>query len=88
MIRVTTENSAYEIDQEGKRIRRVRGTAPVTGYMPEEGDWKEFTGISGGTIGSPLTIIWDDKGEDPVRPWRCTVTSLVILIEEIPGDVA
>lgn len=66
---VRTLNSTYEIDHDGKRIRRTRGSNPVTEYQREDGVWQEYQQIVDQPNGC-LLILWDER--------RGTLTSKVV----------
>jgi hypothetical protein len=69
ILEVETQNSTYEIDTVGKRMRRITGTAPPSDRQGPNGVWKNYAGITK-HLGRYL-IDWDGDG-------RTTITSTVI----------
>ena len=62
MILARTQNSAYEIDLENKRCRRLKGANAPTPYQGEDGVWKHFNTcryIEGGGI----LFVWNEEGQ-------------------------
>lgn len=60
-MKFTTESgSAYELDVEGRRIRRVSGEGAPTPRTGEDGVWKEFAFLQPETpqVGEPVLIAW------------------------------
>ena len=54
----TTDNSTYEIDQDGLRIRRLEGVANPTPRQGADGEWKKYLEVSPVEIGAPVVMIW------------------------------
>lgn len=85
MVIRTESGSLYEIDVPGSRIRRLRGTAPGTARVGNDGDWRAYAETSPPTVGHSLAIIWaaDDRGP-AARPGHIpgTVTSPVVQVYE------
>lgn len=92
MIRCTTmSGSVYEIDTEGRRLRRATaGKMSATKRATEE--WREYTDVYGPQLGECLEIFWG-RGRDEVSndlgtpedvdPYRSTITTPVCAIEEV-----
>lgn len=85
----TQSGSAYEVDHDNKRIRKLKaGVGSNTKRAVEE--WREFISIGGCEVGSSLFIVWgagrdavsDELGTPPdVEPLRTTLTSPVVGVE-------
>jgi hypothetical protein len=56
-----TLNSTYEVDREGKRIRRVSGVNPPTSNQGTDGEWKDYLYLEDLPFGS-LHIVWAEGG--------------------------
>lgn len=65
---VRTQNSTYEINDDDKLIRRIRGVAEPTKRQGEDGQWQSFTSITPYEDG--LLINWAEE--------RCTLTSPIL----------
>lgn len=72
-----TTFSAYEINLEQSKIRRLNGAVDPTPRQGQDGVWKEYLEVSSIKKGHPVLITW--KIEDEVR--RVTETSPVVEIE-------
>lgn len=66
---IRTTYSTYEIDDDGKRIRRMAGVNPATERQGQDGQWRVFYLIEPYLGG--LLIHWDDAG-------HCTHTSAIV----------
>lgn len=57
----TATGSKYELDREGRRIRRLSGTHEPTPHQGEDGEWRSYDQIvpEGLPIGSVVWIFWD-----------------------------
>jgi hypothetical protein len=42
ILQLVTLNSTYEVDQEKKLVRRVKGVNPPTNYIGRDGDWQPY----------------------------------------------
>jgi hypothetical protein len=69
MLRVVTQNSTYEFDTVGKRVRRLSGDAAPTARQGPDHVWKDYTRLDK-VLGGYL-IDWDGKG-------HCTLTSQIV----------
>lgn len=59
MQRVRTESgSVYDVDHEGKRIRRVHGRHGPADTQPQDGIWRSFVGLEGPIAGQPMVVYW------------------------------
>lgn len=96
MLRVETRSgSIYDIDLEGKQLRRLSG-APTTVRATEE--WKPYHYLRGPEVGGSLVIVW--PGSEPPLPetldqmdqgalallLKATITSPVASIKELVLD--
>lgn len=72
MIKFTTLNSLYEVDQDQQRVRRLNGLSDPTPYQGIDGEWKSYTKISNIQTGLPVLIVWENT--------KCTTTSVVQLV--------
>lgn len=57
----TESLSLYEIDVEGKRMRRLRGRLDPTPRQGRDGEWKKIASISDIVPGHPVLIEWVDE---------------------------
>lgn len=39
---ITTRNSTYEVDEDSKRVRRVKGTGSIPTILGGDGEWAEY----------------------------------------------
>jgi hypothetical protein len=69
MVFKTESGSAYEVDAEGKRIRRLHGVLDPTSRQGTDGTWKTYEDLTDIEVGRPVLIMW--FGSD------ATVTSYV-----------
>lgn len=87
MIIRTESGSLYEIDVPGSRIRRLRGTAPGTARVGNDGDWRAYSQLfpAHPERGSCLSIIWaaDDRGP-AARPGHVPGTMTSPVVEVYP----
>lgn len=74
MLSVETQNSTYEIDPVGKRIRRLNGQSAPTDRQGPDRVWKDYHGLS--KVMGCYLIDWDGEG-------HCTLTSRVISEKKI-----
>ena len=77
-MRFTTYNSIYEIDQAGRRLRRLVGSNTPTPRQGDDGEWQSFHAISAVTVGDPVIIVWRMQGDAA----QATYTSPVTAIDE------
>jgi len=68
----TDSGSAYELDRDGSKIRRLAGEDNPTPRQGKDGEWRVFDFCSEVVAGVPVVINWEDV--------RCTVTSPVKMI--------
>ncbi len=54
----TISGSKYEVDREGKRIRRLSGERPPQPRQGADGDWKTYEDISPVEVGDQVVIVW------------------------------
>ena len=64
-----TRNSVYEVDEENKRVRRLRGKNPPTSAFHPDGKWREYMVFHRVHHGG-LAFQWSDT--------KWTITSRVI----------
>lgn len=87
----TETGSLYEIDLEGKRLRRIEGISPCLPRVGEDGVWKIFERAEILSMVEPkanqatqhLVVIWSGDGRAAVGK-RATVTSPIVEIREGP----
>jgi len=77
MLFQTESGSLYQVDTEGKRIRRIVGSTPTTRIG--HGDWRHYASIHPEEIiiGAPVLIVWGVDPNDPQR-LQTTLTSHVV----------
>lgn len=79
---ITETGSLYELDLEGKRVRRLIGVADPTPRQGKDGEWRYFESCSAIKIGREAYFIWQvDPTEDGLVA-RTTGTSKVKTILE------
>lgn len=66
---LNTLNSIYEIDEDGKRIRRVSGKNDPTGHFQPDGEWKPYVKILPWMHGARM-VLWPDG--------QATILSVVV----------
>lgn len=71
---VHTENSTYEIDRDGRRIRRIEGANEPTPRFSEDGLWHDYAELSHLEVDRVFHISWLDGG--------MTLMSTVLDIED------
>lgn len=86
----TKSGSRYELDIDGKRIRRLGGVKEPTHRQGVDGEWRSYEalGFLGYVdkepqfvcIGFPVIVCWS-IGKGAVSVDKCTVTSEVVEIE-------
>lgn len=78
----TVSGSAYEIDADRNRIRRLRGAHAPRARQGADGEWREYRAVSPVRVGEPVFIYWP-KETTPLLPGSpteaepATVTSTV-----------
>lgn len=80
MLKIITETgSHYQVDTEGRQIRRVAGETPTTRIG--EGEWRRYLELLPTTpvVGQHLMVIWDVLTEGAIT--RTTVTSQIVSVE-------
>lgn len=76
MIYKTRSGSVYQVDHEGKRVRRMSGENDPTPRQGVDGEWKSFHHINEEIAPGHLFFDWDGEGHG-------TITSKVVeTIEE------
>lgn len=65
---IKTMFSIYEVDYEGRRVRRIKGVTAPTPYHGPDGGWQPFLRLI--DWGSRLEIHWDER--------RSTTTSTIL----------
>jgi hypothetical protein len=96
---ITISGSTYEVDQDNKKIRRLKGKADPTPRQGQDGEWREYINLSPIKIGEAVLIQWADAhvltdaakaflGIENDRPerGRLTHTSMVMEIQDVPVD--
>lgn len=92
MLRVVTESgSRYEIDLDGKRIRRLSGNAPPTEHQGQDGEWRVFEDITGLVVGDCPIVLWaldayEVEAGRIVFDAKATQLSMVIELYPTLGD--
>lgn len=79
----TKSGSQYEVDLEGKKIRRLFGEVTPTERQGNDGEWKEFETISNIVIGNSVIIGWRLIGDAGSFVLQTTLTSPVTEIIDI-----
>lgn len=70
---VWTAFSKYEIDQAGKRVRRMVGVNAPTDRQGDDGQWRQYHHVE--FLAGGLLIHWDDAG-------HCTHTSDIVSVHD------
>lgn len=79
----TESGSTYEVDYDGKRVRRMSGTKEPTERQGKDGEWKVYEDIIRPTIGHRLAFVWTSESvEDGLTVYRTTFTTPVTHINE------
>lgn len=80
----TLTGSRYELDTEGKRIRRVKGRHPTEPRQGADGEWRSYEGISDVRVGENVIVIWPGATSRSVVPSTITstVTRVAVQTEE------
>ena len=84
MRETTTGPIVYEVEVEGKRIRRLAGTHDPTARQGQDGAWKPFATMNKITIGQPVLIGWR---LNELNVLQSTLTSDVQSIDAYDGSV-
>jgi hypothetical protein len=79
----TETGSVYELDQTGKRLRRIEGMTAPTPRMGADGEWKDFVDISAVVTGLSVLVIWRWVEEDGLPVAKSTWTSRVVETREV-----
>ena len=68
MIYKTESGSVYQVDEAGKRVRRLSGTNAPTQRQGADGEWKEFVSVDVlvTAIGRRLWIDWTGFGNGTI----------------------
>lgn len=91
---ITISGSTYEVDQDNKKIRRLKGKADPTPRQGQDGVWREYINLSPIVVGQAVLIQWAAphalteeaqallgiQDDQPV-PGRMTHTSMVMEID-------
>lgn len=82
-----TENSVYEVDLQGKRVRRLRGIGDPMPRLGKDGEWRPYASISPILKGLPVLIVWtsDTPLHDGSNPWLVP-TTLTSDVKNIASD--
>lgn len=78
----TATGSRYELDEAGRRIRRLAGNAPPTVRQGQDGEWRQYKEINTPVPGAPVLIVWRYRGDVA----ESTITSTVITVTEGEHD--
>lgn len=64
MIYKTETGSVYQVDEPGKRVRRLSGTAAPTPRQGQDGEWKTYASVEvlNTSIGRQLWVDWTGAG--------------------------
>lgn len=77
----TRSGSRYELDAEGRRVRRLGGSTEPTPRQGIDGRWREYVDATAVRVGHQVLFIWEhcdiSKG---------TLTSPVTTVEEGAGE--
>jgi hypothetical protein len=79
---VTETGSVYEVDQAGRRLRRLSGYAAPTANITEDGRWRTFLHVGPLEHGRRVFVIWglEHRDKDGLK-LRQTLTSEVTNIK-------
>lgn len=87
MQRVRTDSgSVYDVDLEGKRIRRVHGRLGPNDTRPQDGIWRHFVGLDGPVIGQTMVVYWSTQGSGATETNLGFRTTVVLEITEIEPE--
>ncbi len=87
MMRVRTDSgSVYDVDQVGKRIRRVHGRLGPNDTRPQDGIWRNFVGLDGPEIGQTMVVYWSTQGAGATETNLGFRTTAVLEITEFDPD--
>lgn len=81
---VRTANSTYEIDAEGKRVRRLHGKYAATERQSADGEWKSFVIMSDPQVGQSVLFGWSQDEETGTL--KSTYTSPIVSIDQVPEN--
>lgn len=62
MIEFQTKNSHYEVDIDGKKIRRLRGLHDPFPMGVPDGEWRSFIEISEICLRQSVLVVWNEEG--------------------------
>lgn len=87
MLRVRTESgSVYDVDQVGMRIRRVHGRHGPADTQPQDGIWRDFTGLEGPTAGQQMVVYWATEAAGARETNLGFRTTVVVEVTEVDPD--
>lgn len=95
----TVTGSVYEVDTEGKKIRRLQGKKDPTPRQGKDGEWRGYLNDLEVKVGASVWIQWEDahpltdetlgllgisdEEAPPPAPGRLTITSPVAEIDPL-----
>ena len=86
MLRVRTESgSVYDVDLEGRQIRRVHGRHGPTDAQPQDGIWRRFAGIEGPEPGRAMVVYWAKEAAGARETDFGFRTTAVESVQEVEG---
>lgn len=79
----TKSGSTYEVDVDGRKIRRLTGQKDPQPRQGKDGEWKPFKEVGEIELGRPVAILWDPKttplhAGSPSEATPATITSPVV----------
>lgn len=81
---IRTENSVYELDQQGSKVRRVSGGREPTMRFQPDGDWHEYQSVDIDMPEYGMFIVWPYDPRPDMKAF--TITSPVLSIEDSDGS--
>lgn len=72
-----TRNSVYEVDLEGRRVRRLTGDIDPTPEQGRDGEWRRAEVISTPEVGEKIVIVWSAEVSRDDAHAHTSVTSTV-----------
>ena len=89
--RIHTESgSVYDVDHEGKQIRRVHGRHGPADTQPQDGIWRSFAALEGPLVDAPMVVYWAPEAAAGAKEtnlgFRSTVVRAVEVIELGPEE--
>lgn len=87
MLRVRTDSgSVYDVDHDGKRIRRVHGRLGPSDTKPQDGIWRQFVGLDGPVVGETMVVYWASQDGGSTETNLGFRTTVVLEIEVFEPD--